>query len=60
MSDRLQVGKPLQYFTKPSRPIQPPILSGTGNEPRAVTLSAAGEVRLIPLVDKRVGGMVKL
>jgi len=32
MNDRLQVGKPPQYFTKPPRPTQPPTLSGTGNE----------------------------
>ena len=25
-------GQPPQYFTKPSRPTQPPTLSGTGNE----------------------------
>jgi len=24
--------KPLQYFTKPPRPTQPPTLGGTGNE----------------------------
>jgi len=31
MGDRLQVIKRPQYFTKPSRPTQSPILSGTGN-----------------------------
>jgi len=32
MGDRLGAGKPPKYFTKPSRPTQPPTLSGTGNE----------------------------
>jgi len=32
MGDRLRAGKPPQYFTKPSRPTQPPTLSGNGTE----------------------------
>jgi len=32
MGDRLCIGKPPQYFTKPPRPTQPPILSEAGNE----------------------------
>ena len=31
MGDCLRAGKPPQYFTKPSKPTQPPALSGTGN-----------------------------
>jgi len=32
MGDRLQAGKPPQYFTKPPKPTQPPTLNGTENE----------------------------
>ena len=32
MIDRLQVGKPCQYFTKPPRPSPHRTVSGTGNE----------------------------
>jgi len=32
IGDRLWLGKPPQYFTKPPRPTQSPTLSGTGND----------------------------
>jgi len=32
MGDRLQVGKPPEYFAEPPGPTQPPVFGGTGNE----------------------------
>ena len=58
MGDRLQAGKPPQYFTK--RPDQLSLLPAAGREqPKcgvALRLGSKRQVWLIPLVDKRVGG----
>jgi len=61
MGDRLRMGKPPQYLTKPPRPTQSPTLSGTANEYQpncgdALRLGSKGQVWFIQPVDKRVGG----
>jgi len=60
MGDHHWECKPPQYFTKPPRPMQPPNLSGTGNEYQpecadALWLGSKGRYGSL-LVDKRVVG----
>jgi len=59
MGHRLRADKPLQYFTKPPRPTQPPALSEAGNEyqPKCGDICGWGlrQLWFIPLVDNHVG-----
>jgi len=57
MGDCLRAAKPSRYFTEPSRPTQPPGLSGTGNEYRPTLCGWRVKAGwLIPYVDKHRGG----
>jgi len=60
MSDRLWADKPRQYFTKPARPTQPPILSGTRNDyqPKWSDVQWPGSIKAglsYSTSDKRMG-----
>jgi len=61
MGDRLEMGKPPQYFTKPPRPTQPPTLGGIGNvyQPKcgdALQLESKGRYGSFHLWINGVGG----